>query len=143
MAELKTKQNNASVSDFIKKQPANMQADIKALLALMQKATHMKPKMWGSAIVGFGSYHYKSERTNREGDWMLSGFSPRKANLTVYIMSGAQNYTTLLKKLGTYKVSGGSCIYIKKMADINTSVLATIVKNSVRDIQKKYKKISS
>ena len=138
MAELKTQKTKASVVNFIKSQPADKLVDAKALLTLMQKATGMKPKMWGTSIVGFGTYHYKSERSTQEGDWPLTGFSPRKANLTVYVMPGAKKYSALLKKLGKHKVSGGSCIYIKKMSDINSSVLTQIIKISVKDMQKKY-----
>ena len=140
MAELKTKKTTQSPAAFIAKiaDPAK-RADSKALLALMRKATGESPKMWGTSIVGFGQYHYKSERSSQEGDWPLTGFSPRAANLTVYIMPGFKGYAPLLKKLGKHKIGGGSCIYIKKLADVDQKVLGEIVKTSVRDMRKKYK----
>lgn len=140
MAELKTKKTQASPSAFIQGvKDAQKRADAKALLVLFKKATGMSPKMWGSSIVGFGQYHYKSERSRQEGDWPLTGFSPRAANLTVYIMPGFKKYGPLLKKLGKHTISGGSCIYIKKLEDIDQKVLMQIVKQSVKDMRKKYK----
>ena len=112
--------------------------DAKKLLPIFKDATGMKPVMWGTAIVGYGSYHYKSEHSSQEGDWMLTGFSPRAANLTVYIMSGTGNYASLLKKLGRHTSSKGSCIYIKKLSDIDVPTLKIIIKNSVREMQKRY-----
>ncbi len=152
MAELKTKKNAASVTVFIDsvKDPQR-RADAKQLLKIFKAATGMKPVMWGTSIIGFGSYHYKSERSTQEGDWMLTAFSPRAQNLTVYIMSGAKNYGTFLKKLdkparpgdrgrsGGHKISGGSCIYINRLSDIHIPTLTTLIKASVRDVQKKYK----
>lgn len=139
VAELKTKKTTASPSAFIAKvKDPQKRADAKVLLSLMQKATGEKPKMWGSSIIGYGQYHYKSPSSSREGDWMLAGFSPRAANLTVYIMPRVQAYTPLLKKLGKYKVSGGSCIYINKLDDIDLQVLKKIVSQSVKDMKKKY-----
>jgi hypothetical protein len=139
MAELKTKKNTASVTDFVDavEDPQKRQ-DAKQLLTIFKKATGMKPVMWGTSIIGFGSYHYKSERSTQEGDWMLTGFSPRKANFTVYIMPGFKNYAALLKKLGKHKISGGSCIYINKLADIDVPTLSAIIKDSVKEMQKKY-----
>ncbi|MCC7500425.1 DUF1801 domain-containing protein [Candidatus Nomurabacteria bacterium] len=140
MAELKTKKTTVSPTAFIAtvKDPQK-RADAKALLTLFKKATGLPPKMWGSAIVGFGQYHYKSNRSSQEGDWPLTGFSPRAATLTIYIMPGFKDYGSLLKKLGKHKISGGSCIYIKKLADVDQKVLAEIIKKSVRDMRKKYK----
>lgn len=139
MAELKTKKTTVSPTLFLSTIADNeKRADAKKLLAVFKKATGMKPVMWGSAIVGYGSYHYKSERSTQEGDWMLTGFSPRKANLTVYIMPGFKEYGELLKKLGKHKISGGSCIYINKLADIHLPTLGTIIKRSVKDMQKRY-----
>ncbi len=143
-------------------------ADAKGLLKIFKDATGMKPAMWGETgegprrkgagptgpsrgraesprrlmggrgIVGYGSYHYKSERSAQEGDWMLTGFSPRKGNLTVYIMPGFKEYGPLLKKLGKHKISGGSCIYIKKLSDIHVPTLTTIIKKSVKEMQKRH-----
>ncbi len=140
MAELKTKKNAASVSAFIDSvADEERRADAKRLLKIFKQATGMKPTMWAESIIGFGSYHYKSERSAQEGDWMLTAFSPRVQNLTVYIMSGAKNYGALLKKLGKHKVSSGSCIYINKLSDIHVPTLQTLIKQSARDMQKKYK----
>jgi hypothetical protein len=94
--------------------------------------------MWGSSIVGFGSYHYKSERSSQEGDWPLTGFSPRKQNLTIYIMPGFKDYGPLLKKLGKHTVSDGSCIYIKHLSDIHLPTLKTIIKKSFVEMKKRY-----
>lgn len=140
MAELKTKKNKASASAYLKsiKNPKR-RADALELLPLMQKATGMKPVMWGTSIVGFGEYHYKSERSTQEGDWPLTGFSPRSANLTVYIMPGFKAYSALLKKLGPHKISGGSCIYITDLSKIHKPTLATIVKKSVAEMKKRHK----
>ncbi len=139
MAEIKTKKNKASVSAFINaiKEPERRE-DAKKLLLIFKKATGMKPVMWGTSIVGYGSYRYKYA-SGREGDWMFTGFSPRKANLTVYIMAGAKNYGSLLKKLGKHTVSGGSCIYINKLSDIHVPTLSSIIKDSVKEMQRRYK----
>ncbi len=139
MAELKTKVTKINPTAFIKTvQDAEKRKDSLALLKIFKDATGEKPKMWGTAIIGFGQYHYKSERSTQEGDWPLTGFSPRKQNLTIYIMPGFKEYTALLKDLGKYKISGGSCIYIKKLDDINQKVLALLIKKSVADMRKKY-----
>ena len=90
--------------------------------------------MWGDSIVGFGSYHYKSERSTQEGDWPLVGFSPRKANLTLYVMVSIKKSDPLLKKLGKYKASGG-CLYINKLADVDQKVLSTMVKKSYKQMK--------
>jgi hypothetical protein len=127
MAELKTKKTNASVTDFIASvENETRRKDAKKLLTLMKKATGMRPKMWGSSIVGFGEYHYTSERSAQEGDWPLTGFSPRKSSLTIYVMPGFKKYETLLKKLGKHKVSVG-CLYINKLDDVDTGILQKII----------------
>ena len=139
MAELKTKKSAASVIAFLKKvEDPQRRRDALQLLEIFKKATGMKPAMWGSSIVGFGFYHYKSERSAQEGDWPLTGFSPRKSSLTVYIMPGFKNYTPLLKALGKHKISGGSCIYINKLSDIHVPTLRAIIKDSVKQMQKRY-----
>ena len=97
--------------------------------------------MWGSSIIGYGQYHYKSERSSQEGDWPLTGFSPRKQQLSIYIMPGIKNYPQFLKKLGKHKANlscSGSCLYIKKLEDVNVSVLKQLIKQSVKDMQKRY-----
>ena len=98
----------------------------------------MQPKMWGDSIVGFGEYHYKSERSSQEGDWPLTGFSPRKRNMTVYIMPGFRNYRDLMSRLGKHK-SSVSCIYFNKLEDINAKVLKQIIRRSVADMKKIHK----
>lgn len=138
-AGIKTLKTKASVSEHIAAVPdEGRRKDAKALLKLMREATGEKPAMWGSSIIGFGSYHYKSERSRQEGDWPLVGFSPRKANLTVYIMPGFREYGALLKKLGPHKVSGGSCLYIKRLSDIDLPTLKTVVSKSYMQMRKKH-----
>ena len=135
---IKTTKNDASVEDFINKVPDEAKKkDSFTLLTLFSKITGEKPKMWGSSIIGFGSYHYKSERSKQEGDWMLTGFSPRKQNLTLYIMLGFDGYKDLLKDLGKYKTSVG-CLYINKLADVDLAVLEKLIAKSFTDLKKKY-----
>ncbi len=130
MATLKTTVNDANVEDFINKVEDEVKRqDSLALLKLFSKVTGEKPKMWGSSIIGFGSYHYKSERSRQEGDWMLTGFSPRKQNLTLYVMPGFGDYQDLLKDLGKHKTSVG-CLYINKLADVDMAVLEKLIKTS-------------
>jgi len=136
VAELKTKKNNASVAKFLDSvKDAKRRADCDTVLALMKRATKSEPKMWGSSIVGFGSYRYKYE-SGREGDWFLTGFSPRKQNLTLYIMSGFERYDGLMKKLGKFK-TGKSCLYINKLDDIDMNVLKELITESVAHMKKK------
>ena len=108
------------------------------LLAMMKKITKQEPRMWGSSIVGFGSFHYKSERSKQEGDWFMTGFSPRKQNLTVYIIPGFAKYETLMKKLGKFKTSV-SCLYINKLADVDSKVLIELITVAFKDMKEKYK----
>lgn len=134
-AELKTKQNEASVADFIHAiQDETVRKDCFEITKLMQQVTKAEPKMWGASIIGFGSYHYKGA-SGREGDWMLVGFSPRKQNLTLYIMSGFDRYDDLMKKLGKYS-TGKSCLYIKRLADVDKKVLKELVSESVKCMKK-------
>ncbi len=130
MAELKTKPTDDSVDQFLAGvEDATRQQDCLAVRALMEEITGAPAKMWGPSIVGFGDYHYKYE-SGREGDWFLAGFSPRKANLTLYIMAGFSRYEELLAKLGKYK-TGKSCLYVKKLADVNLEVLRELIRASV------------
>lgn len=138
MAELKTRPNDASVREFIDSiDDETKRADSHTLLKLFTKVTGEEPKMWGSSIVGFGTYHYKSERSSQEGDWMLTGFSPRKQNLTIYIMNGFDTYADILGKLGKHKTSVG-CLYIKKLSDIDQSLLEELIRDSYLSMQAKY-----
>jgi len=104
-------------------------ADGLVLLELFKKITGEEPKMWGTAIVGFGQYHYKSERSRQEGDWMLTGFSPRKAALSLYVMLGHGHYGELLERLGKHK-TGMGCLYINKLADVDMGALEELIRTS-------------
>ncbi len=139
MAELKTKPTNASALAFVKSvTDETRRTDGLVLLKLFKEATGHKPKMWGTAIVGFGMYHYQSERSSQQGDWPLVGFSPRKQNLTLYIMPGFLGLGAELKKLGKHKTSKG-CLYINKLEDVKIPVLKQIIKKSFVSMKKKYK----
>jgi len=143
MAELKTTVNDASVEDFINSVRDEVKKqDSFALLEMFKKITGEKPKMWGTSIIGFGQYHYKSERSTQEGDWPLTGFSPRKQNLTLYFMLGFDGYTDLLDKLGKHKTSKG-CLYINKLADVNFVVLDKVVKTSFMTMMNKHSSVQS
>lgn len=138
MAELKTKVTNKSVTTFVKTiEDDQKREDSIALLKIFKEATGLPPKLWGASIIGYGSYHYESTRSTQKGDWPLTGFSPRKQNLTIYIIPGFKEYGSLLEKLGKYKTSV-SCLYIKKLADVDSTVLTTLIKRSVKDMRKKY-----
>ena len=136
MAELKTKLNDASVDDFLAAYPEETRKDCYEILKMMKSATKAEPKMWGTSIIGFGSYHYKSERSKQEGDWPLTGFSPRKQNLTLYFMTGFDRYGSLLKKLGKHSVSKG-CLYIKRLSDVDKKVLKELITDSVKVMKAK------
>lgn len=143
MAAIKTVVNDASVEDFINAVPdTQKREDGFALLELFSKITGEKPKMWGTSIIGFGQYHYKSEKSAQEGDWPLAGFSPRKQNLTLYIMPGFADYQDLLKDLGKHKTSV-SCLYINKLADVDMAVLEKLIKKSYFEFKKKHSKNGS
>jgi hypothetical protein len=136
MAETKTRPTTASVSAFIASIEDDQQRkDAKQLLALMKKATGKPAKMWGTSIVGFGSYHYVYD-SGHEGDTCLSGFSPRKSALTVYVMPGFPEYGPLLGKLGKVK-TGKACLYIKRLADVDLPTLEKLVSRSVRSLEKR------
>jgi hypothetical protein len=128
MAALKTLPNDASAEDFINQvQDETKRKDSFALLEMYSNITGQKPKMWGTSIIGFGQYHYKSERSSQEGDWPLAAFSPRKQNLTLYFTPGFDKYAELLSKLGKHKTSKG-CLYINKLSDVDNGVLAALIK---------------
>jgi hypothetical protein len=138
MAELKTKKNKRSVKAFLASvKDMQKRKDAEALVKIFKSITKDKPVMWGTSIIGFGSYHYKSERSSQEGDWPITGFSPRKQNLTLYVMPGFKKYGALLKKLGKCKTSVG-CLYINKLSDIHLPTLKQLITVSVRDMKKKY-----
>lgn len=137
MADLKTTPNDKNVQSFLESlEHEGKRADSFRILDLMEAITGEKAKMWGETIIGFGTYHYKYE-SGREGDWFLTGFSPRKQNLTLYIMAGFEEYAALLDKLGKHK-TGKSCLYIKKLADIDIEILKELVEKSVAHMKKAY-----
>ncbi len=130
MAENKTGQTWASVGDFLERvEPHWKRDDAKAVCGLMERLSGHPPEMWGPSIVGFGHYHYKYE-SGREGDCPLVGFSPRKAALTLYIMDGYQDYSEILARLGRHK-AGKSCLYIKRLADVDMAVLEELIAASL------------
>ena len=131
MAELKTKLNDASVEDFLNNvENEQKRKDSFEIIKMMQQATKKEPKMWGPAIIGFGSYHYKYE-SGREGDMPIIGFSPRKQSLTLYVGLGDDSENPLLKKLGKYTTSK-VCLYIKKLADVDRTVLQELINESAK-----------
>lgn len=130
MAELKTKPTTQSALEYINSvEPEEKRKDSLTLLKIFKEITGEKPILWSNSIIGFGIYHYKSERSKQEGDWLRVGFSPRKQNLTLYIMHGNQDKPELLNKLGKHKAAVG-CIYINKLADVDLEVLKELIKNS-------------
>ncbi len=139
MSEPKTKPTKESVKEFLEKvEPEDKRRDSFVLLELFEKVTGEKPVMWGSSMVGFGQYHYKSERSSQEGDWLMVGFSPRKQNLTLYIMAGNKDNPELLM-LGKHKKSVG-CLYINKLSDIDQKVLIKLIDTSYKFMKESTKK---
>jgi len=137
VAELKTKPGAGSVARFLTGiADEATRKDCETLVKLMKSVTRAEPVMWGPGIVGFGSYHYVYE-SGREGDWFLAGFAPRKGNLTLYIMSGFPEHAALMQQLGKHK-TGGSCLYVKRLADIDLKVLRALVTASVRSVKRRY-----
>lgn len=137
MAEQKTKPTTQSVESFVEKvESEQMRDDCAALIKMMKKITGAPAKMWGASIIGFGQYHYTYE-SGHEGDMCLTGFSPRKGNLVVYALASATKNEKLITKLGKHKATKG-CLYIKKLADVDTAVLEQIIKNAVDETRKKY-----
>ena len=134
MAELKTKPTDASVKDFLNQiTDKQRRDDCFAIAKLMEEATGAKAKMWGPSIVGFGTFHYKYE-SGREGDWLLTGFSPRKNELTLYLMMGFEKHRELMLQLGKYK-TGKSCLYIKRLDDIHVPTLKKLLKASLKQLR--------
>lgn len=132
MAEIKTKPTSASVEDFINSvKDEQKRKDSFVILEIMKKATGEKPKMWGSAIIGFGNVRYKSPATGREVDWLQIGFSPRKASISLYLMSGLKVHAAALKKLGKHK-TGVGCLYINKLEDVDVKVLKGMFEASLK-----------
>ena len=138
MAENKTTPNDRDVEQFLNSfDDERKRKDNFTILELMKQVTGLEPRMWGSSIVGFGSYHYKYE-SGREGDMPLAGFSPRKQNLTLYIMGGFERYDDLLKKLGKH-TTGKGCLYIKRLDDVDLPTLKSLIEESVKHVKQKAK----
>jgi Domain of unknown function (DU1801) len=132
MAAIKTQKNDASVAAFLQSiKEEGKRKDCDVILKMMKQITKQEPKMWGTSIVGFGTYHYKSERSKQEGDWFITGFSPRKQNLSLYIMPGIDYYKDLVKQLGKCKTSV-SCLYINKLADVDVKVLKELISTAYK-----------
>jgi len=134
VAEVKTKPTKASVTQFLNKIPdAARREDCFAVAKLMEEITGSKPQMWGPSIVGFGTYHYKYA-SGHEGDWPITGFSPRKQDLTLYLMIGSEKYEALLSQLGKHRKSK-SCLYIKRLSDVHVPTLKKLIKASIKDLK--------
>lgn len=133
MSELKTRPTTASVADFLALQPDARRADCEAVAAMMEAATGERAEMWGAAIVGFGRYAYTNS-TRKTYEWPLIGFSPRKNDLTLYIMPGFEGFAELMAKLGKHK-TGKSCLYLKTLADVDPKVLRKIIDGSVKAME--------
>lgn len=136
MAELKTKLNDGSVDEFLNSvEDEQKRKDSFRIREIMEEITGAPGQMWGKSIVGFGSYHYKYA-SGREGDWMLVGFSPRKQNISLYIMDGVGSHDDLLENLGKYK-HGKSCLYVKRLSEVDESVLRDMITRSVKRLREK------
>lgn len=137
MAELKTKKTNASVAEFLRRvEDRQKLADCRKIAKIMREATGKRARMWGSSIVGFDSYDYVYESGN-SGTWPITGFSPRAQNISIYIMPGFDKFEKLMQKLGKHK-TGKSCLYIKRIADIDEIVLQKLIQESVREMRRRY-----
>lgn len=137
MSDLKTQPNDASVEAFIQSvEDEQRRRDCLTLLPILQRLTQYEPKLWGDSIIGFGSYHYKY-KSGRSGDWFITGFAPRKREITVYIMPGLQDYAGLLEKLGKHRL-GKSCLYLKRLSDVDMTVLESLITRSVADMKQLY-----
>ncbi len=137
MAELKTKATKASVTEFLKGIPDRQKrADCRSIAKMMREATGKRAKMWGTSIVGYDRYDY-TYASGRSGTFMITGFSPRAQNIAVYIMPGFSKFGGLLKKLGKHS-TGKSCLYIKRLSDVDEGVLARLIGESVKEMRRKY-----
>lgn len=137
MSDLKTKPNKLSVRNFIEDNTdGQKKIDSFKLLEIFNEVTNEEPRMWGSSIIGYGTYHYVY-KSGREGDWMLTGFSPRKAKFSIYIMSGFEKFEALLAKLGKFK-TGKGCLYVNKLSDIDLEVLKELISKSIIELKEMY-----
>ncbi len=134
MAELKTRENDGDVLAFLNAVPdESKRADALRMMAIMREVTGEEPRLWGDNIVGYGHYHYKYA-SGREGDWFLAGFSPRKANLTLYIIAGFEQFEELRARLGKHTV-GKSCLYVKRLSDLDEATLRELIGRSVEHMR--------
>lgn len=137
MAENKTRPTNASVKQFLLGvEDPQQRRDLKKIAAMMHRATGKRARMWGPGIVGYGSYHYRYE-TGREGDFLITGYAPRKQAMAIYILPGFERFGTLMGKLGKHK-TGKSCLYIKRLADVDEKVLEQLIREAVKYMRKHY-----
>lgn len=135
MSDLKTRPTDQSVELFLAGiDDAQKRQDCQAISEIMREVTGAEPRMWGENIVGFGSYHYRYA-TGREGDWPLTGFSPRKQNLTLYLSYGFEQHGELMQRLGKHKV-GKACLYIKRLSDVDQNALRELVQRSVEQLRR-------
>ncbi len=141
MSEIKTRPTGNDVDEFIRSfaDTEQKKKDSFELVNLMRELTGEEPKMWGPSIIGFGTYHYKSEKSRQEGDWPIVGFSPRKAAISLYVYTGSPEHEHLLKDLGKFKM-GKACIYVKKLSDIDRETLKRLILETVSYMQAKYGK---
>ncbi len=138
MSNLKTQRTDSSVEDFLESvDNEEKRADCLRILELMKKVTGEDPQMWGPGIIGFGSYHFKYD-SGREGDWFITGFAPRKKEITLYILAGFAEHDDLMQKLGKYRIGKG-CLFLKRIDDIDLSVLNELVERSVAYMRSEYK----
>lgn len=136
MAENKTQPTKSSATAFLNKiKDKQLRDDCFVILKMMREVSKHEPVMWGTAIIGFGTYHYKSD-SGREGDWMLIGFAPRKQNISIYLMGGMKKAEAELSKLGKHK-TGGGCLYVKSLSDVNVAVLKKIIVKAFKEAQRK------
>ncbi len=139
MSEIKTKPTDLDIDSFLMSvEPERRRLDSIELKKVFDGVLTEKAVVWNNNMIGYGTYHYKSEKSKQEGDWPLIAFSPRKQNIVIYIMSGADNYQELLAKLGKHKASSGSCIYINKLDDIDLNILRELITTSVADMKRMY-----
>ena len=137
MSDLKSRPTDADVDAFIESiDDEARREDCRAVMKIMKRLTRAQPRMWGPTMVGFGQYHYKYD-SGREGDWFMTGFSPRKANLTLYIMAGFDRHDEIMGRLGKFK-TGKSCLYVKRLSDVDAKALEELLRESVAFLKKAY-----
>lgn len=137
MSEIKTVKTDKNVIDYINSiESVNKRNDSLELKKIFEEITGEKAALWSNNIIGFGTYHYKSSRSTQEGDWPLTGFSPRKQNISIYIMPGVNRYEGFLSNIGKHKASKGSCLYVNKLSDIDKEILSDLIRQSFNDMKK-------